>query len=167
MWSLGRNELKLEQLERLRSEDTPRRLMITLTIESFWIQSQKKTKLKLQIWRICQNFEFFEFWNKHYTRHTFWSCSIRCANMKWIRRVLLKIQSRHDSVHRRTDGQGETSIPPFQLHWSGGYNNYHCIVSICMVNRYAVTELCEHQCSNGFLPAVRCQAMTWTNTEVL
>ena len=42
--------------------------------------------------------------------------------MKWIRWVLLKIQSGHDSVHRRTDGQGDTSIPPFQLRWSGGYN---------------------------------------------
>ena len=41
----------------------------------------------------------------HYTRHTFWSCLIRCANMKWIRWVLLKIQSGHDSVHRRTDEQ--------------------------------------------------------------
>ena len=30
---------KLEQLERLRSEDTPRRLMITHTIESYWIPS--------------------------------------------------------------------------------------------------------------------------------
>ena len=38
---------KLEQLERLRSEDTPRRLMITHTIESYWIPSQKKTKSKL------------------------------------------------------------------------------------------------------------------------
>ena len=37
---------KLEQLERLRSEDTPRRLMITHTIESYWIPSQKS---KLQI----------------------------------------------------------------------------------------------------------------------
>ena len=55
-------------------------------------------------------------------RHTFWSCLIRCANMKWIQWVLLKIQSRHDSVHRRTDRKGETSIPPFQLRWSGGYN---------------------------------------------
>ena len=34
---------KLEQLERLRSEDTPRRLKITHTIESYLIQSQKKT----------------------------------------------------------------------------------------------------------------------------
>ena len=41
--------MKLEQLERLRSEDTPRRLMITRTIESYWIPSQKKTKSKLQI----------------------------------------------------------------------------------------------------------------------
>ena len=40
---------KLEQLERLHSEDTPRRLMITHTIESYWIPSQKKTKSKLQI----------------------------------------------------------------------------------------------------------------------
>ena len=31
---------QLEQLERLRSEDTPRRLMITHTIESCWIPSQ-------------------------------------------------------------------------------------------------------------------------------
>ena len=40
---------KLEQLERLRSEDTPRCLTITHTIESYWIPSQKKTKSKLQI----------------------------------------------------------------------------------------------------------------------
>ena len=26
---------------------------------------------------------------------------------------------------RRTDGQGETSIPSFQLRWSGGYNEWH------------------------------------------
>ena len=38
-------------------------------------------------------------------RLTFWSCLIRCANMKWIWGVLLKIQSGHDSVHRQTDGQ--------------------------------------------------------------
>ena len=30
---------KLEQLECLRSEDTPRRLMITHNIESYWIPS--------------------------------------------------------------------------------------------------------------------------------
>ena len=50
---LGANQ-ELEQLERLRSEDTPPPpppppLMITHTIESYWIPSQKKTKSKLQI----------------------------------------------------------------------------------------------------------------------
>ena len=41
--------MKLEQLERLRSDDSPRRLMITHTIESYWIPNQMKTKSKLQI----------------------------------------------------------------------------------------------------------------------
>ena len=50
--------------------------------------------------------------------HTFWSCLIRCANMKWIQLVLWKIQSKQDFVHRRTDrrtdGRHKTSIPPFE-----------------------------------------------------
>ena len=39
---------KLEQLERLRSEDTPRRLMITNTIESYWILSQKYNRSRTE-----------------------------------------------------------------------------------------------------------------------
>ena len=42
--SFLRVQLKLEQLERLRSEDTPRRLMIAHTIESCWIPSQNKVE---------------------------------------------------------------------------------------------------------------------------
>ena len=38
---LKKNKKKLEQLERLRSEDTPRRLMITHTIEPCWIPQVK------------------------------------------------------------------------------------------------------------------------------
>ena len=49
MFILLTSQYKLEQLERLRSEDTLRRLMITHTIESYWTSSQKKTKSKLQI----------------------------------------------------------------------------------------------------------------------
>ena len=48
-WFRKSPKYELEQLERLRSEDTPLRLMITHTIESYWIPSQKKTKSKLQI----------------------------------------------------------------------------------------------------------------------
>ena len=82
----------------------------------------KEDKVKVTNLKNSPKFQIFDFRNGHYTRHTFWSCLIRCANMKWIWWVLLKIQSGHDSVHRRTDGQGDTSIPPFQLRWSGGYN---------------------------------------------
>ena len=42
-------QIKLEQLERLRSEDTPRRLMITHTIESCWIPSENKVEWTLKI----------------------------------------------------------------------------------------------------------------------
>ena len=61
------NITQLERPERLRSEapppppPPPYRLMITHTIESYWIQSQKKTKSKSQIKRIRKNFNFFNF----------------------------------------------------------------------------------------------------------
>ena len=105
-----------------KSCDTPCRLMITHTIESYRIASQKKTKSNLQIQRICQNSNS---WLLKQTskQHTLWSCLICCANLKWIRRVSVKMQGGHDAVHRRTDGQGETSILPFQLCWSRGYND--------------------------------------------
>ena len=45
---LSQNLSQLEQLERLRSEDTPRRLMITHTIESYWIPSQKNNRSKTE-----------------------------------------------------------------------------------------------------------------------
>ena len=83
----------------------------------------KEDKVKVTNLKHSPKFQIFEFWNRHYARHTFWSCLIRCANMKWIRWVLLKIQSGHDSVHRRTDGQGDTSIPPFNFVEAGGIIN--------------------------------------------
>ena len=42
------NQFKLEQLERLRSEETPRRLMISHTIESYWIPSQKYNRSRTE-----------------------------------------------------------------------------------------------------------------------
>ena len=46
----GLCSIKLKQLERLHSEDTPRRHMITNTTDSYWIQSQNKSKIT-----ICKN----------------------------------------------------------------------------------------------------------------
>ena len=40
-------QVKLEQLERLRSEDTPHRLMITHTIESYWDPKSKEDKVEV------------------------------------------------------------------------------------------------------------------------
>ena len=83
----------------------------------------KEDKVKVTNLKNSPKFQIFEFWNGHYTRHTFWSCLIRCANMKWIRWVFLKIQSRHDSVNRRTDGQTDKVIPvypPFNFVEAGG-----------------------------------------------
>ena len=93
--------------------------MITHTIVILDPKS-KDDKVKVTNFKNSPKLHIFDFWNGHYTRHTFWSCLIRCVNMKWIRWVLLKIQSGHNSVHRRTDGQGDTSIPPYQLRWNGG-----------------------------------------------
>ena len=51
LWRLRQSTrlFQIEQLERLCSEDTLSRLMITPTIESYWIPSQKKKKSKLHI----------------------------------------------------------------------------------------------------------------------
>ena len=81
-----------------------------------WVIMDPKSnedKVKVTNLKSSPKFQIFEFWNGHYTRHTLWSCLIRCANMKWIRWVLLKIQSGHDSVHRRTDGQTDKVIPVY------------------------------------------------------
>ena len=48
-------KLKLEQLERLRSEDTPRHLMITHTIESCWLLSQNESR---KIRKISEKLKF-------------------------------------------------------------------------------------------------------------
>ena len=86
--TMGReNRVKVEQLERKSQSYKFKKFA---KIQNFWI------------------------WNKPYTWHTFQSCLIRCVNMKWIRRVSLKIQSGHNSVHRRT---GWNQYTPLQLCW--------------------------------------------------
>ena len=106
----------------------------------YWVILDPKSeedKVKVTNLKNLPKFQIFWFWNKHYTRHTFWSCLIRYANMRWIRWILLRyradtILSTNRQTDRRTDGrtdgwtdgQGETSIPPFQLCWRREYNYY-------------------------------------------
>ena len=76
--------------------------MITHTNDSHHIPSQMKTKSKLQILKNCQKLKFCQ---KLCTRHTFWSCLIRCIHMKWIQPELKALQSGHGMRDGRTDGQ--------------------------------------------------------------
>ena len=98
-------------------------LLIHIVSQVKTIQNQSYNLMKFNL----PILHFFIFWKKLYTWHTFWSCLIRYVNMKWIRRVLLKIQRGHHSVHRWTDGQGETNIPPssreydYNINTSKGY----------------------------------------------
>ena len=50
---------KLEQLECLRSEDTPHHLMITHTIESYWIPKSKEDKVKVTNLKNLPKFQIF------------------------------------------------------------------------------------------------------------
>ena len=76
----------------------------------YWVildPKSKEDKVKITNLKNSPKFHIFEYWNKHYTWHTFWSCLIRCGNMQWIRRVLSKIQSGHDLS---ADGQTDICI---------------------------------------------------------
>ena len=74
----------------------------------------------------------FEIQKNLNTWHSFWSCLIICAIMKWMWLVLWKIQSGHDFVHRRMNRWTDKvkpvypppPPPPLQLCWKGGYNYY-------------------------------------------
>ena len=74
----------------------------------YWVilhPKSKEDKFKVTSLKNLPKSQILVLWNKHYTWYTFWSRWLRCANINWIRQVLLKIESGHDSVHRWTDGQ--------------------------------------------------------------
>ena len=92
----------------------------------YWVildPKSKEDKVKVTNLKHLPKVQMLEFWSKLYMQHTFWSCFIRCVNMKFIRRVLLKIQSGHYSVHRRTRWNQYTPPPPPSTSLSGGIKN--------------------------------------------
>ena len=94
----------------------------------------KQDKVKVTNLKNLPKIQILEL-KKNYMQPTLGSCLIRYVNGKLILLVLWELQSRHDAVHRQTDertdgrmdrqtdGRRETSIPPFQLHWSRGHND--------------------------------------------
>ena len=78
----------------------------------------KKRQSKLQILKIRQNFKFFEFWNGHYRRHTFWSSLMCKYEMDPMSTLEDTERTRFcPQTDRRTRWYQYT---PFQLCWSGG-----------------------------------------------
>ena len=130
IWSLHR-ENKPEQLEQLRSEDTPHRPMITHTIDhfildpkpillttSYWIPRQNKTKSTFHILKNLPKLQFYEFWN----RQTRWN--------------------------QYTPTPHPPHPLPHPFRWAGGYNDIHMdaeptngILSIsCLVTSWGHTN---------------------------
>ena len=115
----------LEQLEHLRSEDTPPRAS-WLPILLSHIGSQVKR-------RQSQSYKFEEFVkisNFQILKQTLQATHLLKLLDKMCKYEMDPTSIRDDTkrtrccpqTDRRTDGQGETSIPLFQLRWSGGYN---------------------------------------------
>ena len=123
------NWVRLEQLERLRSEDTPRRLMITppgLPIPLSHIGSQVKRR-QSQSHKFKKFAKISNFWILKRALHATHlklldkMCKYEMDPMSIVEDIE---RTRFcPQTDRRTDGQGDTSIPPFQLRWSEGYNN--------------------------------------------
>ena len=81
------------------------------------------SKWKLQILKNCQKYKFWNF-ARNFTPHTFWSCLIRCINMKWIQPKLYALQSWHGMRDGRTvtDGQTDGRSETRTTSLCGGYN---------------------------------------------
>ena len=124
-WNLGSQfQLKLEQLEHVHSENTPRRPMIIHTIDLYQIPCHKKPRSRLQTPKICQNFNLGILQQPLHMAH-------RLKLLDKMHKYEMDLPTIVEDTEQtrlcpQTDGQmegrRETSIPPFQLRWSVGYN---------------------------------------------
>ena len=107
--------------------------MITHIIVSYWIPRQRKTNqsYKFKEFAKIANFLFLKqtLHATHLLKLLDKMCKYEMDPMSIVEdtertRFCPQTDRRTDGrTDRRTGGQGENSIPPFQLRWSGGYNN--------------------------------------------
>ena len=123
--------------------------MITHTIDSYQIKS-KQDKVKVTNFKKLPKLQIFKFCKNHFTRHTSWSCLIRCVNVKWIQLVFWKLQSRHDSVHKQTDRRTDRRTddmkpvyPPFNFVEAGGIIRILHLLSVGVL-AYNISWWCHH-----------------------
>ena len=143
--------------------------MITPSIDSYVIPSQDKTKLDLQIYKKnCQKFKFWNLAKKMYTWHTFW----KMYKYETDPVSLVKLQSGHESIHRRTDRWTDKRTrwnytTPFQLRWSGGITIHNSFTpylkALCTMTplSYKCTKqmhlFCINQHKTIFILTMKCQ----------
>ena len=84
--------------------------MITHTNGSYWIPNETRQS---EWWKFKEVADISHFRIFHKTQHATHLLKLVDKNMKWIRLVLWKIQSEHDSVQRWTDGQMEKKKPVY------------------------------------------------------
>ena len=114
------SQLELGQLERLRSEDTPPR---PHDYPHYWVKLDPKSKEDNVKFTNLKNLPKF-----HNTPSKVAWSDVQIWNGSdkyWWRYRADTILSADGWTDGQTNGRHETSIPPFQLHWSGGYNNYN------------------------------------------
>ena len=105
--------------------------MITHTIESYWIPSEKKTKWKLQIWRICENFKLLNF-EINVTCNTPLKMFDKMCQYEMHPTNIVEDTERTwfcPQTDRWMDGRMDrrtrwNQYTPFHLRWSRRYNNY-------------------------------------------
>ena len=104
---------QLEQLERLHSEIPPTAPWLPILVVHIRSQVKNRQSQSYKFEKNCQKF-------KLYMRHTFWSCLIRCINIKWIQLELQALQSGHRMRDGQTNGRTEwNQYTPQQLHGDG------------------------------------------------
>ena len=98
--------------------------MITHIIDSYQISSQNKTKSKLQILKNAKNSYFVNLQKTLHMTRLLKFLNKKCKYEMDPENIVEVTDRRMDW---QTDARYETSIPPFQLRWSRGYNEltYH------------------------------------------
>ena len=106
------NCVELEQSKRLRSEIPPTAPWLPILVFTS-DPKLKQDKVKVTNCKQLPKIQILKYCKKLYMQHTFWSCLIRCINMK----PQLKAQQSGPGMQDgRTDGEterrSETNIPP-------------------------------------------------------
>ena len=102
--------------------------MITHIIESYWIQSQNKTSQSYKFKEFAKISIFLILKQTLHVTHLLKLLDKMCKYEMDPTSIVEDTERKRFCLQtdRRTDGRSETSIPPFQPCWSGGYNNLVC-----------------------------------------